>query len=80
LRLIINHKNTEPMIKNFTFYYYLKKMFHPEGNQSKSEFLNKAINESFEPSPATLKNIMAFSDAYRTKKTESMGNVEFIIN
>jgi hypothetical protein len=68
------------MIKNFTFQFYLKKMFRTDGIKPKSKFINDALSDSYGPSSATVKNIMAYSDAYRTEKTESMGNVEFIIN
>jgi len=68
------------MIKNDTFYYLLKKMYRNEGPDPKSDFLEKTLTDSFKPSADSIKNIMAFSDAYVVKKVKNMGNVEFIIN
>ncbi len=68
------------MIRIFTFYYYLKEMWGRKTNGEASMFIHKGLNQKFEPNEQTIKNILAFSDAYQQKQTKSIGTVEYLMN
>lgn len=68
------------MTYNFTFLFRLKKMWGSKKAYQKSRFIHDGITEVYEPQPQTLKNIMAFADAYRCQKTETIGNAESMMN
>lgn len=68
------------MIRIFTFYYSLKEMWGSKANGSASMFIHKGLNQNFEPNEQTIKNILAFSDAYQQKQTKSIGPVEYLMN
>ncbi|MGE4287731.1 MAG: hypothetical protein AB7E36_03505 [Salinivirgaceae bacterium] len=68
------------MIRIFTFYYSLKKMWGRKANGEVSMFIHKGLNHKFEPNDQTIKNILAFSDAYQQKQSKSIGTVEYLIN
>lgn len=68
------------MMKTFTFNYYLKKMWGKRIHSKSSLFIHKGLNANFEPHEQTIKNILAFSDAYRHAKSEHVGDVEYLMN
>jgi hypothetical protein len=73
-------KLIEPMMKIFTFQFYLKKMWGKHESAETSLFIKKGLAEKFEPNEQSIKNILAFSDAYRHEKTASIGSVEYLMN
>lgn len=49
-------------------------------NNAADDFIRQGLNEEFSPSEQTLKNIKAFSDAYCLKKSDSIGDIESVLN
>jgi hypothetical protein len=43
-------------------------------------FVVDGLSETFEPSSKSIKNILAYSNAYRYDKSKSIGDVEYLIN
>ncbi len=68
------------MMKIFTFHFYQKKMWGKQTNASTSLFIKNGLVSRFEPNEQTIKNILAFADAYHQQHTESIGNVDYLIN
>lgn len=63
-----------------TIYYQLKKMMGINQVTKANSLIVRGLSESFEPSTKSIKNIMAFSDAYQYNKSESIGEIEYLIN
>ncbi len=63
-----------------TIYYQLKKMMGINKIAKADSLLSNGLSESFEPSAKSIKNIMAFSDAYHYDKSDSIGKIEYLIN
>lgn len=64
----------------FTFYYQLKKMMGFNRVRKADEFMQAGLNDSFEPSEISVKNIMAFANAYHHEKSELIGDVDCLLN
>lgn len=63
-----------------TLYYQVKKMMGIEKVNKADRLVSDCLSETFEPSEKSIKNIMAFSNAYRYDRSESIGDVEYLIN
>lgn len=63
----------------FTLFYQIKKIVDGVGSK-KSELLSKGLSETCEPSEQSIKNIMAFSQAYSCDKSDAIGDIEYISN
>lgn len=68
------------MVKFFTLLYRVKKMVGISNNENVDDFIKKGLNDEFSPSEQILKNIMAFSDAYCYNKSNSIGDLENVLN
>ncbi len=64
----------------FTFFYQFKKMLGKNERIKAERLLADGLSESFEPSEKTVKNIMAYADAYRHSKSQVIEEFEYIIN
>ena len=63
-----------------TIYYRLKKMMGVNQVTKADNLIIGGLFGSFEPSAKSIKNIMAFSDAYRYDKSDNIGKIEYLIN
>lgn len=64
----------------FTFCYQLKKMMGLKKVKQVDDFINAGLTDSFEPTDLSVKNIMAFANAYKHDKSDYLGDVDYIIN
>ena len=63
-----------------TIKYQLTKMIKVYEDKKANDLLIKGLSNSFEPSSNSIKNIMSFSDAYCYNKSDSLGEIEYLIN
>lgn len=63
-----------------TIYYHLKKMVGIDKAKETNTILVDGLADSLEPSLSSINKIMAFSDAYQYKKSDMIGEVEYMIN
>ena len=63
----------------FTFY-FKKMMVIKEHTGKTDKFLLKGLSDSYEPSTDSIKKIISFSDTYRYEKSETIGEIEYLIN
>jgi len=63
-----------------TLFYQLKKMMGNSERKKVDKLLLAGLSESFEPSENSIKNILAYSNAYRCDKSDAIGQVEYLIN
>ena len=64
----------------FTFFYHVRRMIGIGEDKKFDNLLLSGISESHNPSDETIKNIMAFSNAYRQEKSDAIGYLEYLIN
>ncbi len=68
------------MYNIITFFYNLKTIMVHKNKHAVSAFINKGITDQFEPSQKTISNLMAYSSAVYSKKTDSIGQFESLMN
>lgn len=64
----------------FTLRFYLKKMMGLANNRKSDNFIKMGLTNSFEPTENSVKNIMAYAQAYKHDKSEMLGDVDYIVN
>ncbi len=68
------------MPKISTIFYRVKRMVGLMSKKEADKLIAKGLTDSFEPSQESMDNILSFSRAYKYEKSESMGDIEYIIN
>jgi len=63
-----------------TIFYFVRKIVGKNRVKNADKLIVDGISESFEPSKESINRIMSFSDAYCYDKSESIGDVEYLIN